>query len=88
MRRGIANALVSRIAEVLRTRGAERLEVIANPHAMEFYRAAGFTACGVAETPFGAVPRMVLVLSPLPDEARDQGPRDPRRDPEPRNAGA
>jgi len=76
------------VAEVLRARGAERLEVTANPHAMEFYRAAGFTACGVAETPFGAVPRMVLVLSPLPDEARDQGPRDPRRDPEPRNAGA
>lgn len=88
MRRGIASALVSRIAEVLRARGAERLEVTANPHAMEFYRAAGFTACGVAETPFGAAPRMVLVLSPLPDEARDQGPRDPRRDPEPQERGS
>jgi len=63
MRRGIASALVSRIAEVLRARGAERLEVTANPHAMEFCRAAGFTACGVAETSFGAAPRMVLPLS-------------------------
>lgn len=88
MRRGIASALVSRIAEVLRARGAERLEVTANPHAMEFYRAAGFTACGVAETPFGAVPRMVLLLSPLPDEARDRRPRDPRRDPEPQERGS
>jgi GNAT superfamily N-acetyltransferase len=33
MRRGIAGALVSRIAEILRARGVERLEVTANPHA-------------------------------------------------------
>ena len=63
MRRGIATALVSWIAEVLRARGAERLEVTANPHAMGFYRAAGFIGCGVAETNFGAAPRLVLVLS-------------------------
>jgi len=63
MRRGIATALVSRIAEVLRARGAERLEVTANPHAMAFYRSAGFIDCGVAETNFGAAPRLVLVLS-------------------------
>jgi short subunit dehydrogenase-like uncharacterized protein/ribosomal protein S18 acetylase RimI-like enzyme len=62
MRRGIATALVSCIAEVLRARGAERLEVTANPHAMGFYRAAGFIDCGVAETNFGAAPRLVLVL--------------------------
>jgi ribosomal protein S18 acetylase RimI-like enzyme len=62
-RRGIASALVRRIAEVLRARGAERLEVTANPHAMEFYRSAGFTDCGTADTDFGAAPRMVLMLS-------------------------
>ena len=62
-RRGIATALVSCIAEVLRARGVERLEVTANPHAMGFYRAAGFIDCGVAETTFGAAPRLVLVLS-------------------------
>jgi short subunit dehydrogenase-like uncharacterized protein/ribosomal protein S18 acetylase RimI-like enzyme len=62
MRRGIATALVSCIAEVLRARGAERLEVTANPHAMGFYRAVGFIDCGVAETNFGAAPRLVLVL--------------------------
>ena len=63
MRRGIAMALVNCITEILRARGAERLEVTANPHAMGFYRAAGFTDCGVAETNFGAAPRLVLALS-------------------------
>jgi len=63
MRRGIATALVGRIAQVLRARGVERLEVTANPDALEFYRAVGFTGCGVAETDFGPAPRMVLAIS-------------------------
>jgi GNAT superfamily N-acetyltransferase len=62
-RRGIAAALVTRIAEELRTRGAQRLEVTANPHALQFYRAVGFTDCGVTETEFGIAPRMAMVLS-------------------------
>lgn len=62
MRRGIAAALVEHIADVLRARGVERLEVTANPHAMGFYRAAGFVDCGVAETVFGTAPRMVLAI--------------------------
>jgi GNAT superfamily N-acetyltransferase len=62
-RRGIAAALVRRIAEVLRARGVQRLEVTANPHAMEFYRSAGFTDNGTADTDFGTAPRMVLLLS-------------------------
>jgi len=61
-RRGIAIALVGRIVDVLRARGAEFLEVTANPHAREFYSAAGFTDCGVAETEFGAAPRMRLAI--------------------------
>ncbi|MGN6172392.1 MAG: GNAT family N-acetyltransferase [Streptosporangiaceae bacterium] len=59
-RRGIAAALVDRIAQVLRARGVQRLEVTANPHAMGFYRAAGFVDSGVADTVFGAAPRMAL----------------------------
>ena len=62
-RRGIAAALVRRIAEILRARGAERLEVTANPHAMGFYRAAGFADDGRAETEFGPAARMVLMLA-------------------------
>lgn len=63
MRRGIAAALVTRIAQVMRARGVEHLEVTANPHALGFYRAAGFTGCAVAETEFGAEYRMVLAIS-------------------------
>ena len=63
MRRGIATALVNRIAGVLRVRGVQRLEVTANPDALGFYDAAGFIDCGVAQTDFGAAPRMVLVIS-------------------------
>jgi len=62
MRRGIASALVRRIADVVRARGAERMEVTANPHALAFYRSAGFTDCGTADTVFGTAPRMVLRL--------------------------
>ena len=62
-RRGIAAALVSRIVDVLRARGAERLEVTANPHALGFYRAVGFVDCGVAGTESGAARRMELAIS-------------------------
>jgi GNAT superfamily N-acetyltransferase len=61
-RRGIAAALVDRIAQVLRARGVQRLEVTANPHAMGFYRAAGFVDCGVTDTVFGGAPRMMLAV--------------------------
>lgn len=62
MRRGIATALVERVAEVVRAGGADRMEVTANPHVMSFYNAAGFTTWGVAETEFGLVSRMVLKI--------------------------
>lgn len=61
-RRGIATALVSRIADVLRSRCVRSLEVTANPHAQGFYSAAGFTDCGVAGTGFGAAPRKRLAI--------------------------
>ena len=60
MRRGIATALVERIAGVVRARGAQRLEVTANVHALGFYTAAGFVDCGVSDTEFGPARRMVL----------------------------
>jgi len=62
MRRGIATALVGRIADVVRSRGLAYLEVTANPLARGFYRAAGFIECGVAETAFGSAPRMLLAI--------------------------
>jgi GNAT superfamily N-acetyltransferase len=62
MRRGIATALVNRIADVLRAEGTERLELTASPDALGFYRAVGFTDGGVTETAFGSAPRMLLTL--------------------------
>ena len=62
MRRGIATALVERIAGVVRARGAQRLEVTANVHALGFYTAAGFVDCGVSDTEFGPARRMVLAV--------------------------
>jgi GNAT superfamily N-acetyltransferase len=62
MRRGIATALVNRIAEVVRSQGAQSLAVTANPDALGFYRAAGFVDCGIAETALGSAPRMVLTI--------------------------
>jgi len=61
-RRGIAMALVSRIVDVLRAQRVGCLEVTANPHARRFYTAAGFISIGVAETDFGAAPRMRLAI--------------------------
>jgi GNAT superfamily N-acetyltransferase len=61
-RRGMATALVNGIAEVIRARGVERLEVTANPHAMGLYTAIGFSPCGVASTEFDPAPRMVLAI--------------------------
>ena len=59
---GVATALLSRIVDVLRAQGVAYLEVTANPHAQDFYSAAGFTGCGMAETDSGAVPRMRLAI--------------------------
>ena len=62
MRRGIATALVNCIADVVRSRGADTLEVTASPDALAFYRAVGFVDIGVAETAFGSAPQLLLKL--------------------------
>ena len=60
MRRGIARALVDDIVARARAESVRRLDVIANPHALAFYRAVGFVVDGVAETGFGPGSRMHL----------------------------
>jgi GNAT superfamily N-acetyltransferase len=62
MRRGIATALVNCVSDVLRSRGADTLEVTASPDALEFYRSAGFIDVGVIQTAFGSAPQMQLRL--------------------------
>jgi GNAT superfamily N-acetyltransferase len=63
MRRGIATALVACVADALRSRGADTLEVTASPDALAFYRSVGFIDVGVAQTSFGSAPQLQLRLS-------------------------
>jgi GNAT superfamily N-acetyltransferase len=58
MRHGIGRTLVLAIAAAARELGFDRLEVTANPHALEFYERTGFVADGVVETEFYPAPRM------------------------------
>jgi GNAT superfamily N-acetyltransferase len=60
MRRGVARLLVSDAARLARARGRSRIEVIANPHALDFYEAVGFVADEAVETEFGTGTRMHL----------------------------
>jgi N-acetylglutamate synthase-like GNAT family acetyltransferase len=60
MRRGVGRALVFDAATTARSRGATRVEVTANGHALSFYEAAGFVLDGVTETRFGPGLRMHL----------------------------
>lgn len=64
MRRGVGRALVFDAVEIARNGGAGRVEVTANPHALAFYRKAGFTAGHEVETRFGAGTRMHLDVVP------------------------
>jgi len=62
MRHGVGLALVRDVVERARARGARYLEVTANPHALEFYAAAGFQPHGDAETLFGRAARLQIAL--------------------------
>ena len=53
MRRGIGRALVAEVIAIATGQGLERLEVIANPHALTFYESVGFGVDGTFETEFG-----------------------------------
>lgn len=58
MRRQVARRLVEDAVDQARGRGADCLEVEANPHAMAFYTAAGFVPYGVTQTRFGPAERL------------------------------
>jgi GNAT superfamily N-acetyltransferase len=65
MRRGVARALVSDAVGVVRAAGSTRIEVTANPHALDFYTAVGFVADGRTSTQFGVGIRMHLDVATL-----------------------
>jgi N-acetylglutamate synthase-like GNAT family acetyltransferase len=60
MRAGVGRRLIEDAARIARERGAPRIDVVANPQAVAFYEAVGFTVVGDAQTRFGPAPRMSL----------------------------
>ncbi len=64
MRRGVGRRLVRDVDEVTRARGATRVEVTANDHALAFYLETGFVAGPRVHTQFGVGTRMRLDLGP------------------------
>jgi GNAT superfamily N-acetyltransferase len=63
MRTGVGRRLVEDAERIARERGATRIDVVANPQAVAFYVALGFTATGETQTRFGPAPRMSLSLA-------------------------
>lgn len=64
-RRGIARHLVRHIVTLAHDAGHPHLWVTGNPHALAFYRAAGFTQAGQVPTPLGTGLRLSLHTSAL-----------------------
>jgi len=62
-RRGAARLLVQRIVADAAREHATRIDVTANAHAMEFYRAAGFTGSERTRTALGGGSRMHLMVA-------------------------
>lgn len=63
MRQGIGRALVTDVIAIARGKGARRVEVTANPHALAFYEKVGFAVHHQARTMFGLAPRMHLDIT-------------------------
>jgi GNAT superfamily N-acetyltransferase len=64
-RGGVGRALVAAIAAAAAEAGRTRLNVVANPGAVAFYRRCGFAEAGEAQTRFGPAPVMVRSAGPL-----------------------
>lgn len=76
-RRGIGRALVDDAVALARSRGCQRIEVTANPRAVEFYVKLGFIDDGVVGTQFGPGLRMHIdvngVTSLSPPHRTEEG---------------
>lgn len=66
MRRGVARDLIADAVKDARARGARRIEVTANGHALAFYTTTGFVLDGTADTEFGPGYRMHLDVAVQP----------------------
>jgi len=61
-RHGIGRRLVAHCLAAARQRGASRLQLIANPHALAFYRSCNFREHGTTQTQFGPAILMDALL--------------------------
>lgn len=59
---GVGRALIEDATRIARERGATRIEVVANPEAVAFYRRVGFTGTAEVPTRFGPARRMHLAV--------------------------
>ena len=59
---GVGRALVADAIRIARRRGATRIDVVANPDAVAFYRRVGFTGTETVATRFGPARRMRLTV--------------------------
>src|SRR4051794_13097939 len=64
MRSGVGRRLLEDAKRIARDRGATRIDVVANPQAVAFYEAVGFSAVGAEQTRFGPAPCMSLPVVP------------------------
>ena len=71
MRAGVGRRLVEDATGRAREWGATRIDVVANPQAVAFYEAVGFTWVGEAQTRFGPAPRMSLSLAAVTAHGRE-----------------
>lgn len=62
-RKGIGTALLRQVEREALAWGASRLHVVANPNAVDFYIAAGFSRLGERAMPFG--PNGILMAKPV-----------------------
>jgi GNAT superfamily N-acetyltransferase len=62
MRRGVGRLLVEDAKRIACDREARRIDVVANPQAVAFYEAVGFTPVGETQTRFGPAARMSLAV--------------------------
>jgi GNAT superfamily N-acetyltransferase len=66
MRQQVARRLVADVLDAARAQGFAAVEVEANPHAMDFYRAVGFVPYARARTRFGPAERLRLSTGASP----------------------
>lgn len=73
MRRGVGRALVVDAIDIARDQGLSRINVMANEHALGFYKNVGFVYDGTSRLRFGTGHRMHIDVASRPERRRLKG---------------